>query len=93
MMERRGNDRRSKSGHGHPPNRAGRRLPPPSATGLEARYLRVAMKAGRPIELHLADGRALRGPIEAFDNDVITIATDDGPLVVRKSDIRYVAEP
>ncbi len=70
----------------------GRRTPPPPGTGLEARYLSERMNAGDTLELSMIDGRTLCGPVEAFDQDVITIRPDAGPVVVRKADIRYLRE-
>ena len=70
----------------------GRRTPPPPATGLEARYLDERMNSGDIMELSMIDGGTVRGPVEAFDQDVITIRSDAGPVVVRKSDIRFLGK-
>jgi sRNA-binding regulator protein Hfq len=77
-------------GEGGPPG--GRRPPPPEATGQEAEFLDTVQAAGAPVEIHLRDGRILRGTIEQFDRDTITLERADGPpLLIRKPDIRYVS--
>jgi hypothetical protein len=85
-------DRTRSGGRPGPRDRPGRRSPPPHETGLEARYLRERMSAGDPLELSLADGRTIRGPVVDFDQDLITIRAEVGTLVVRKSEIRYLRE-
>ena len=87
-----GGGRKNKPRAGGDGRGPGRRTPPPPGTGLEARYLSERMNAGDALELSMADGRTLCGPVKAFDQDVITIDSDDGPVVVRKADIRFLRE-
>jgi len=43
--------------------------------------------------LRLVDGSTVRGRIEDFDRDLITVSIHDGTnVVVRKADIRYTYE-
>jgi small nuclear ribonucleoprotein (snRNP)-like protein len=68
-------------------------MPPPDATGSEARYIRELKESVRPLIVHLTDGSEVRGHIEYYDVDMIKLTRPDGPhLFVRKSDIRYIVE-
>ncbi len=76
-------------GNGRP---SGFRAPPPSATGLEARFLQDTIRAGARVALSLDDGQTVRGVLKEFDRDQVTIERDSGRIVIRKSSIRYIAE-
>jgi small nuclear ribonucleoprotein (snRNP)-like protein len=79
----------SQSGHRQPP---GRRTPPPTRTGLEAKFFSDAIRSGARLVLMLADGRKVRGTVREFDRDQVTIEEATGSVVIRKSDIRYLYE-
>jgi small nuclear ribonucleoprotein (snRNP)-like protein len=40
----------------------------------------------------LADGRKIRGTVQEFDRDQVTIEEAGGPVVIRKTEIRYLYE-
>jgi hypothetical protein len=69
-----------------------RRVPPPAVTGLEGRYLEQCKLRGSVLTVVLGCGTTVRGPIEDFDRDVITIRSSEGSLTLRKADIRYLSE-
>ncbi len=76
---------------GPPPG--GRRPPPPPATGEEAAFLEVRRSSGDPVAVHLIDGEVVVGRITYHDRDMIKVERAEGPhLVLRKSDIRYIAD-
>ena len=85
-MERR-HDRGARRGPRRP-----RRPPPPARTGLESEFLERARRDGTRLVLRLADGRTVRGSIEDFDRDLITIDDAGGAIVIRKTEIRYLYE-
>ena len=90
-----GMDRRRGKGRppgGGPPRPGGRRTPPPDNTGLESGYFEQTVRSGAPIVLELTDGSSIRGVVVEFDRDQLTLERDDGSVVVRKSEIRYLAE-
>jgi len=75
------------------PPQGGRRPPPPPATGEEATFFEVRLTSGNPVTVHLLDGHTIVGRITYHDRDLIKIERADGPhLMVRKSDIRYIAD-
>ena len=83
---------RSRQRRGGPPH-GGRRPPPPPATGEEATFLEVRRSSGNPVSVHLRDGNVLVGRITYHDRDLIKLERADGPhLLLRKSDIRYIAD-
>jgi hypothetical protein len=67
-------------------------VPPPARTGLERQFLESAKRRGTRLVLRLADGRTVRGPVEEFDRDLITIDDAGGAIVIRRSEIRYLHE-
>jgi hypothetical protein len=67
-------------------------MPPPAATELEARYLDECKRKGSTLVVSLRSGDTVRGSIEDFDRDVITIRSAEGLLTLRKTDVRYLAE-
>ncbi len=70
-----------------------RRVPPSDATGREAAFFRKRAGSGSAVVIHLASGEVVRGAIERFDRDMITVGRDEGSaLVLRKRDIRYIEE-
>lgn len=72
---------------------AERRVPPSDATGREAEFFRRRVGSGNAVVIHLANGEIVRGAIERFDRDMITVGRDEGSdLVLRKRDIRYIEE-
>ena len=93
-MERRPDRNRKQKGRAdrRADNRApvGRRVPPPAHTGLEAKFFEGVVRSGAGLVLLLADGRKLRGTLREFDRDQLTIEEATGPVVVRKSEIRYL---
>ena len=70
----------------------GRRPPPPPSTGLEAEFLSQKQRAKVPLVVTLTDGMTVCGTIQGFDRDQITIEDSSGPMVIRKSEIRYLQE-
>lgn len=70
----------------------GRRPPPPSSTGHEARYLQERVAAKTPVTLCMQDGQTVSGVIQSFDRDLITLDTAAGTIIVRKADVRYLGE-
>lgn len=86
---------RKRGGHGGP--RSGgrppqRRTPPPPHTGLEADFFGTLLREDARLVLKLADGREIRGTVCEFDRDQVTIERETGPIVIRKSEIRYLHE-
>ena len=81
-------DRKSRDRGGRP---SGFRMPPPPATGLEARFYQNAISAGTRVVLSLTDGSKLHGVLREFDRDQITIERASDSVTVRKSTIRYIA--
>ncbi len=70
---------------------APRRIPPPR-TGLEAKFYEEQQRAGRSLVVTLIDGTTICGTVQEFDRDQITIEDSSGPIVIRKSEIRYLEE-
>ena len=71
----------------------GRRKPPPEATGQERRYLHQQLKSGERIAVRLADGTRSEGVVRSYDEQQIILAPDNHPpVVLRKSQIRYIEE-
>jgi hypothetical protein len=68
----------------------GRRTPPPARTGREAKFFQSVMRSGSRLVLLLVDGRKVRGTLRDFDRDQLTIEEATGPVVLRKSEIRYL---
>ena len=90
MMDRpRGRFRRPHPRDGRPP---GRRQPPPPGTGLEAAFLTQKQRSGAQVVLRLSDGTTVCGKVQEFDRDQIVIEDSSGPIVIRKSEIRYLEE-
>jgi hypothetical protein len=48
------------------------------------------MRSGSRLVLLLVDGRKVRGVLRDFDRDQLTIEEATGPVVLRKSEIRYL---
>ncbi len=71
---------------------SGPRTPPPSATGLEAKFFEDTIGAGTRVELSLTDGSTVRGILREFDRNQIMIERETDSIVVRKSTIRYISE-
>jgi hypothetical protein len=72
---------------------AGRRKPPPDATGEERRYLAGCVKTGSRLAVELLDGSRSLGIVRSFNEDTIEIQADDRPLMLlRKSQIRSIEE-
>jgi len=87
-----GGDRRSKF-KSRPGRGAPARVPPSEATGREMSFLRESKDRAARVVVHLVDGLEARGVIEYYDNDVIKLERPAGPsLLIRKADIRYLAE-
>jgi small nuclear ribonucleoprotein (snRNP)-like protein len=78
-----------RTGHRPPP---GRRTPPPARTGLEAKFFNDAIRSGARLVVTLADGRKVRGTVQEFDRDQVTIEEATGTVVIRKTEIRYLYE-
>jgi hypothetical protein len=78
-----------KGGGGRPP---ARRTPPTAATGLEAKFLEGTVSSGVPLVLVMSDGAEIRGVVVEFDRDQLILEGDNGTVVVRKSEIRYLYE-
>jgi len=77
----------------HDDGRGGRRPPPPPGTGQEQRWFDGLRSSGRAVRVQLVGGDELRGRIGTHERDWFELLTDDGPrLVVRKDDVRTVAE-
>lgn len=86
----------------HPPHRRsgerrnrpaqGRRKAPQDATGEESRYLEERSNSGRRLAIELIDGSHNRGTVRSFNENTIELETEDRPIVVRKSQIRYIEE-
>jgi hypothetical protein len=76
-------------------SRGGRRVPPPEATGLEARYLASLQATGSPVRIHLCDGTSIEGVVGDHDRELLAVrsATCGGrEIAVRKREIRYLEE-
>lgn len=85
-------DRRSKF-KSRPGRGAPARVPPSESTGQEMIFLRQTKEQAARVIVHLVDGLQARGVIKYYDNDVIKLERPAGPsLLIRKSDIRYLAE-
>ena len=70
-----------------------RRVRPPDATGREVEFFRKRIESGSALVIHLTNGETVRGTIERFDREMITVARDGGPeVVLRKQEIRYIEE-
>jgi sRNA-binding regulator protein Hfq len=82
---------RGRSG-GKRDSRPPRRTPPPNATGLEANFFDEAMRERRQLVVTLIDGTKVCGTVEEYDRDQLTIEDSSGPIIIRKSEIRYLAE-
>ena len=83
--------RSRKPGRGRRPPE--RRVPPPEATGREAEFFRKRIEAGSAVVIHLANGETVRGAIEHFDREMITVGREGEPdVVLRKRDVRYIEE-
>ena len=83
---------RGKGGGSHRDNRPVRRAPPPAATGLEAEFFEQARRGKLPLVLTLIDGTTICGIVREFDRDQVTIEDSSGNIVVRKREIRYLAQ-
>jgi sRNA-binding regulator protein Hfq len=70
----------------------GRRTPPSPRTGLEAKFYETKILDATPVVLMLVDGREVRGVIREFDRDQLTLDGENGQILVRKSEIRYLYE-
>jgi sRNA-binding regulator protein Hfq len=87
MTPANGKHRRKRKGG--PPT--ARRTPPPEGTGVETEYLNVKREKGVPMVVELLDGKAVRGVIRYFDQDMIKLEGESGPgLFIRKKDIRHM---
>ncbi len=71
---------------------SGLRTPPPTATGLEAKFYEETISDGTRVVVFLADGSTVRGVLKEFDRDQIMIEQASDSIVVRKSTIRYMSE-
>jgi hypothetical protein len=89
MNRGKGRGRPRRDGGQGPP---GRRTPPPDATGIESQFFERAVQAGAPLVVKLIDGGSMRGVVREFDRDQLTLEGEGGPIVVRKSEIRYLYE-
>jgi sRNA-binding regulator protein Hfq len=54
--------------------------------------LTQTQRAGTPLVVTLADGTKVCGRIQEFDRDQIVLEDSSGPIVIRKSEIRYLHE-
>jgi len=70
---------------------APRRIPPPR-TGLETKFYEEQQQSGASLVVTLIDGTTICGTIQEFDRDQITIEDSSGPIVIRKTEIRYLQE-
>jgi small nuclear ribonucleoprotein (snRNP)-like protein len=86
MDRRRSRPKRFRGREGRP---APRRVPPPD-TGLEAKFYEEQRQAGAAVVVTLTDGTTVCGTIQEFDRGQITIEDSSGPIVIRKSEIRYL---
>jgi sRNA-binding regulator protein Hfq len=51
------------------------------------------VESDQPLTVQMRNGDVYQGTVERFDRDVITLRPSDGPvLVLRKQDIRFLAE-
>lgn len=90
---KRRNPKGQRGGPPRGPRGAGRRMPPPDATGREVKYIRQLKESVTPLVVHLVDGTEVRGHIEYYDVDMIKVTRPEGPhFFIRKSDIRYIVE-
>ena len=70
-----------------------RRVRPPDVTGREAEFFRKRVASSCDVLIHLANGETVRGTIERFDREMITVACERGPeVVLPKREIRYIEE-
>ena len=60
---------------------------------MEARYLQHKKKTSAVMRVQLRDGQSVEGVIREFDREVLTVEADSGPVLIRKSEIRYIEEP
>jgi len=72
--------------------RSGRRTPPPALTGAERVYFNRQAAEGVRLTLSMRDGEELSGTLVEHDRDLITLEGERGLIVVRRSEIRYIAE-
>ena len=82
--------RERKSGGGG--ERPGRRTPPPALTGAERVYFNRQVAEGAQVTLSMRDGEELSGTLVEHDRDLITLEGERGLIVVRKSEVRFIAE-
>ncbi|HKQ61897.1 MAG TPA: hypothetical protein VJS92_11445 [Candidatus Polarisedimenticolaceae bacterium] len=72
----------------------GRRQPPPEVTGEESRYLAAIVERGAAVSLALRDGSTVAGRLLGFDRQTLRLVpADGGELVLRRSEVRWLAEP
>ena len=68
-------------------------MPPPDATGEEARYLARLKDERTRVIVTLDGGEVVRGWIEYYDRDMIKVNRHQGPNVfIRKAHIRTLEE-
>ena len=72
--------------------RQGRRTPPPSVTGAERVYFNRQVAEGADLTLGMRDGEELSGKLIEHDRDQLTLENDGRRVVIRKSEIRFIAE-
>jgi hypothetical protein len=72
--------------------RPGRRTPPPALTGAERVYFNRQVAEGGRLTLSMRDGEELSGTLVEHDRDLITLEGERGLIVVRKSEVRFIAE-
>lgn len=70
----------------------GRRVPPPAGTGKEAEFFSEVAQQGAEVVVTLIDGTIFSGTVQEHDRDQLILEDSSGPIVIRKSEIRYVAE-
>lgn len=68
-------------------------MPPPDNTGLEPRYFEAAIHEGVALRVRMSDGKAVEGTVRENDREMLTLEVEGGgPVMIRKSEIRYVEE-
>lgn len=75
---------------------AGRKGPPPEATGLEAAWFEAQAEAGNAVAVRLDDGTTLRGTVVAYRQGLIELRPEGDAkdtVTIRVERIRLVEGP
>ena len=60
---------------------------------IPTRYFDVAIHEGVALRVRMSDGKAVEGRVRENDREMLTLEVEGGgPVMIRKSEIRYVEE-